>query len=191
MEETWLLRRVLAEKERARSGWRGWTRRQEMSRGSRPAHRLLLPSQRPPAAASPPTGSPPPRPRPPALGSASAPLACPMATVLATPASPSPEPSAPQPGGAGRSFSARAEESRLRLAYLLLLLQPLHGNLELPLFLAGLGDGGLVLLLVRHGHHGQDEVYQVEGAQEDDHHEEHHVGLPSGAQRLRAEAASP
>ncbi|TNN25407.1 hypothetical protein EYF80_064465 [Liparis tanakae] len=67
--------------------------------------------------------------------------------------------------------SRRRRETR---DYLLLLLQHLHGHLKLPLLLAGLGDGGLVLLLVGHGHHGQDEVHQVEGAQEDHHHEEHH-----------------
>lgn len=71
----------------------------------------------------------------------------------------------------------------------LLLLQPLHGLLELPLLLAGLGDGRLVLLLVRHGDHSQDEVDQVEGAQENHHHEKHHVGLPGRTQRLEEEKA--
>lgn len=76
------------------------------------------------------------------------------------------------------------------MLYLLVLLQSLHGHLELPFFLAFLHDGRLVLLLVSHGDHGQDEVDQVERAQEDDHHEKHHVGLPRGAQRLQAEAGS-
>ena len=75
--------------------------------------------------------------------------------------------------------------SRAGSAHLLLLLQPLHGHLKLPLLLAGLGDGRLVLLLVRHGDHGQDEVDQVEGAEEDHHHEKHHVGLTGRAQRLQ------
>ncbi|TNN50157.1 hypothetical protein EYF80_039646 [Liparis tanakae] len=39
----------------------------------------------------------------------------------------------------------------------------------------GLGDGRLILLLVGHGHDGQDEVDQVEGAQEDDQHKENHM----------------
>ncbi|KAL0597927.1 hypothetical protein AAY473_033286 [Plecturocebus cupreus] len=34
--------------------------------------------------------------------------------------------------------------------------------------------GGLVLLGVRHGHHGQDQIDEVERAQEDDDHEEDH-----------------
>lgn len=76
------------------------------------------------------------------------------------------------------------------LVYLLVLLQSLHGHLKLPLFLAGLRDGRLVLLLVGHGDHGEDEVDQVERAQEDDHHEKDHVGLPRRAQRLQAEADS-
>lgn len=71
------------------------------------------------------------------------------------------------------------------ISYLLLFLQYLHSLLELPLFLAGLGDGRLVLLLVRHGDDGQDEVDQVEGAQENHHHEKHHVGLTGRTQRLR------
>lgn len=75
------------------------------------------------------------------------------------------------------------------MAYLLVLLQPLHGHLKLPLLLTGLGDRGLVLLLVGHSHHGQNEVDQVEGAQEDDHDKKHHVGLSCRAQRLWAEAA--
>ncbi len=72
------------------------------------------------------------------------------------------------------------------VSYLLLLLQPLHGDLKLSLLLTGLGDSRLVLLLVCHGDHSQDEVDQVEGAQEDHHHEKHHVGLTGWTQRLQA-----
>lgn len=56
----------------------------------------------------------------------------------------------------------------LHFTYPLLSAKVLHSHLELPLFLPGLCDGCLVLLLICHGYYGQDEVDQVEGAQEDD-----------------------
>lgn len=67
---------------------------------------------------------------------------------------------------------------RLRFTNPLLSAKVFHGQLELPLLLPGLSDSRLVLLLIGHGHDSQDEVDQVEGAQEDDQNEENHVGLP-------------
>lgn len=81
----------------------------------------------------------------------------------------------------------KGEKKKSCLRLLLLPLQLLQHGLELLLLLLGLLDGRLVLLIVRHGHHGQDQVDQVEGAQEDDQHEEDHVGLPCRAQSLTRE----
>lgn len=62
--------------------------------------------------------------------------------------------------------------------YSLLSSKVFHSQLKLSLFLPGLGDGCLVLFLIGHGHHSQDQVDQIEGAQEDYQHKENHVGLP-------------
>lgn len=75
----------------------------------------------------------------------------------------------------------------LYLCILLLSPQLLQHGLELLLFLLSLLDGGLVLLVVRHGDHSQDQVDQVEGAQEDDQHKEDHIRLPSSPQGLEEE----
>lgn len=71
------------------------------------------------------------------------------------------------------------------LCFILLPLQLLQHCLELLLLLLSLLDGGLVLLVVGHGHHSQDQVDQVKGAQEDHQHKEDHVGLASRTQSLR------
>lgn len=78
----------------------------------------------------------------------------------------------------------KGEKKKSCLRLLLLPLQLLQHGLELLLLLLGLLDGCLVLLIVSHGHHGQDQVDQVEGAQEDDQHEEDHVGFPRSSQSL-------
>ena len=65
------------------------------------------------------------------------------------------------------------------------LLQSLQDLGVLLLLLFGLCNGGLVLLSVGHGHHGQDEADEVEGTQEDDDHEEDHVGFTCCSQRLQ------
>lgn len=70
------------------------------------------------------------------------------------------------------------------LCLLLLSLELLQHGLELLLLLLGLLDGRLVLLFIRHGHHGQDQVDQVKGAQEDHQHEEDHVGFSRRTQSL-------
>lgn len=70
------------------------------------------------------------------------------------------------------------------LCFLLLSLQLLQHGLELLLFLLSLLDGRLVLLVVSHGHHGQDQVDQVKGAQKDHQHEKDHVGFPCSTQSL-------
>lgn len=75
------------------------------------------------------------------------------------------------------------------LTYLMLFLEHLHGFLKSLLLLLRLSNGGLVLLLVSHGDHSQDQVHQVEGAQEDDKHEEDHVDLPCGPQGLEEQGA--
>ena len=80
-------------------------------------------------------------------------------------------------------FEEREDEMSC-LCLLLLSLQLLQHGLELLLLLLRLLDGRLVLLVVRHGHHGKDQVDQVEGAQEDHQHEEDHVGFPSSTQSL-------
>jgi len=67
---------------------------------------------------------------------------------------------------------------------LLSLFQHGHDLAVLLLLQLGLGDGGVVLLGVRHRHHGQDQVDEVEGAQEDHKHEEDHVGLPRRSEGL-------
>jgi len=73
-------------------------------------------------------------------------------------------------------------------AYLLLPLpQHLHDLSVLFLLLLGLGRGGLVLLGVRHGNHGEDEVDEVERAEEDHNHEEDHVGFTSCSQCLQSD----
>lgn len=66
----------------------------------------------------------------------------------------------------------------LHETYSLLPPKVLHGHLKLPLFLPGLSNRCLVLLLVGHGYNSQDEVDQVERAQEDDQNEENHVRFP-------------
>lgn len=71
--------------------------------------------------------------------------------------------------------------------HLLLVLELLEDTLELLLLLLGFAQRGLVLLVVRHGHHRQDEVNEVEGAQEDHHHEEEHVRFARRPQDLRLE----
>ena len=70
------------------------------------------------------------------------------------------------------------------LTHLLLFLEQLDGFLESLFLLLCFRDSGLVLLLVGHGDHSQDQVHQVEGAQEDDQHEEDHVDLPCRPQGL-------
>lgn len=70
------------------------------------------------------------------------------------------------------------------LCLLLLPLQLLKHSLELLLLLLGLLNGRLVLLVVSHGHHGQDQVHQVKGAQEDHQHKEDHVGFSCCTQSL-------
>lgn len=56
--------------------------------------------------------------------------------------------------------------------------------LKLLLFLLVLSQGSFILLLIGHGHHRQDQIDEVEGTQEDDDHEEDHVGLASGSKGL-------
>lgn len=70
------------------------------------------------------------------------------------------------------------------LCLLLLPLQLLKHSLELLLLLLGLLNGRLVLLVVSHGHHGQDQVHQVKRAQEDHQHKEDHVGFSCCTQSL-------
>lgn len=70
------------------------------------------------------------------------------------------------------------------LGRLLLSLQLLQHGLELLLLLLRLLNGRLVLLVISHGHHGQDQVDQVKGAQEDHQHEEDHVGFSCCTQSL-------
>ncbi|TNN30511.1 hypothetical protein EYF80_059338 [Liparis tanakae] len=66
--------------------------------------------------------------------------------------------------------------------------ESLHDLSVLFLLLLGLGRRGLVLLGVRHGDHGEDEVDEVERAEEDHDHEEDHVGLTSCSQRLQSDS---
>ena len=56
--------------------------------------------------------------------------------------------------------------------------------LKLLLFLLFLSQGSINLLRKGHGHHRQDQIDEVEGAQEDDDHEEDHVGLASCSKGL-------
>lgn len=60
-----------------------------------------------------------------------------------------------------------------------------HDSLVLFLLLFSFRYGGFVLLRVRHRHHGQDQIDEVERAQKDDDHEEDHVGLPGGPEGLK------
>lgn len=69
-------------------------------------------------------------------------------------------------------------------AYLFLALELLQKSLKLFLFFYGLSLRRLILLIVSHSHHGQDEVDEVKGTQEDNHHKEQHVGLTRRPQDL-------
>lgn len=64
------------------------------------------------------------------------------------------------------------------LSVLLLLFQLLKHCLKLLLFLLDLLYGSLTLLLVGHGHYGQNQVYQVEGTKKNHQDKEDHVWLP-------------
>lgn len=70
------------------------------------------------------------------------------------------------------------------LCFILLPLQLLQHRLELLLLLLSLLDGRLVLLVISHGDHSQDQVDQVKGAQEDHQYKEYHVGLAGCTQSL-------
>lgn len=69
-------------------------------------------------------------------------------------------------------------------SYLFLVLELLQEPLELLLFLYGLSLSCLVLFIISHGYHSQDEVDEVERAQKYNHHKKQHVCLSSGPQDL-------
>ncbi|KAF3860393.1 hypothetical protein F7725_000648 [Dissostichus mawsoni] len=73
---------------------------------------------------------------------------------------------------------------RADLDVFLMSLELIQHGLEFLLLPNSLFHGGLVLLLVSHGHHSQDQIHQVERAHKDHQHKEEHVGLPCRPQRL-------
>lgn len=75
-------------------------------------------------------------------------------------------------------------ESMTDLSLFLLLLELFEHGFEFCLFLLCLFNRGLVLLLIGHGHHSQDQIHQVEGAHKDDQHKEDHVCLPCSSKSL-------